>query len=119
MRDIKQIRVVCEDEPRRSFVVATTMWDPIHEEVGIRREEELKADKAFFKFFADTGVSFMRHPGSSSRANSAREIIFRLINKEEGVDQDRRGRRLKAFKVARPSAAARLLARLLGYLRAL
>jgi hypothetical protein len=117
MRDIKQIRVICEDEPKKSFIVVTTMWDMDREEEGIRREEELKADKTFLKFFADAGVLFMRHPGSRSEADSARDIISRLLIKEVDVNQDRRGHRPKAFKKTRPSAAARLLARLLGYIR--
>jgi hypothetical protein len=116
MRDIKQIRVICEDEPKKSFIVATTMWDLAREEEGIRREEELKADKTFLKFFADAGVSFVRHPDCRSGHDSAQEIISHLLNKE-GALQERRGRGKVFKKATKDSAVAQLLARLLGYIR--
>jgi hypothetical protein len=85
MRDIKEFRGICGDDPKRSFVVATTMWQGVPPDVGSRRETELKTEESFLKFFHDAGVEFVRHPGSQDEHASAQEIIRCLLKEPQAL----------------------------------
>jgi hypothetical protein len=80
MRNIKQFSSICGNNLRYALVVVTTMWDSARENEAIRREAELRTDKDFLRIFTDAKVRFERHPHTTSRGDSARDIIRHLLD---------------------------------------
>ncbi|PVF96700.1 hypothetical protein CPB86DRAFT_498406 [Serendipita vermifera] len=85
MRDIREFRSICGGEPKRSFVVATTMWQNVAPDVGDSRERELRTDESFLKPFHDAGVEFIRHPDKKNERDSAHDIIRHLLEESNGA----------------------------------
>jgi hypothetical protein len=76
MNDIKELR---NEQPNRSFIVATTMWNCVSKDVALERERELRGDTALLRAFSDAGVKFISHPGTTSELESAHAIIRSLL----------------------------------------
>jgi hypothetical protein len=85
-RDIKAVRLLCGNEPKDSFIVATTMWKDIDNSMVLQREDDLKTNTAFFRQFTELGVKFMRHPGSNKEQASTHEIIRALLHNTQAIN---------------------------------
>lgn len=115
-REIQAVRVLCGNEPKNSFIIATTMWKEIDASVGVQREEHLKTDIEFFKQFTDMGVKFVRHPDSNGEQDSARNIIRTLLSsaRTQATNADAAMNENESSRTSTRSSIAQLLRRLFG-----
>jgi hypothetical protein len=76
-RNLKLFQMMCGKGALASSVVVTNMWGLLpDQEIGERRERELKADPEFFRPMIQHGARFKRHYGTKI---SAEDIILSLL----------------------------------------
>ncbi|KAF8699742.1 hypothetical protein AX14_000905 [Amanita brunnescens Koide BX004] len=75
-RNLKMFRNLCGAENYKNIVVLTTFWDMISEELGQRREAQLKSQ--FFKNLVDGGACFMRDDRTVKGAQGVLKQVIAL-----------------------------------------
>ena len=68
-RNLRMLRKLCGSDSLKNVVIVTTMWGSVAQEVGIRREEELKSKNSLFKPLLDAGAQIARHDDSVASAH--------------------------------------------------
>jgi hypothetical protein len=76
-RNLQMFKRLCGDEALKHSIIVTTFWGGVSEEVGLRREEQLRADKTLFKALLENGAQVMRH---DSELKSARDIMEHIVD---------------------------------------
>lgn len=71
-------RKLCGPQAFRNVVLATTMWERVSEDEGIRREKELETTADFWGWMKDQGSSIHRH---SNDRTSALRLIEHFVQK--------------------------------------
>jgi len=68
-------------------IIATTMWEDVAEEVGVKREDELASKEIFFKTAISNGARMLRH---HNNRESAERIIRQLLGMDAEILQMQR-----------------------------
>ena len=89
-RNLRMFGELCGDNAAKKVVLATTMWDKVQHDTGVRRERELF--EKFWKTMISYGASTSRFSNSADSAWKIVEIILKqhetevLLLQEEIVD---------------------------------
>jgi hypothetical protein len=75
VRNLRLFQTLCGEDPLKSVVIVTNMWNLVELDMGASRETELMTDDTFFKPVIDQGARFRRHKDTKE---SAHEIIASL-----------------------------------------
>jgi DNA anti-recombination protein RmuC len=75
-RNLRMFGALCGNDGLKHSVIVTTFWDSVTEEVGSRREKELRDDATLFKALLDNGAQTMRH---DSQVESAKKIMEHVV----------------------------------------
>lgn len=76
-KNLRMFKQLCGEESLSSVVLATNMWSKVSEEVGKRREEQLKKDKDMWADMISQGSVVLRHDDTPE---SAMKIIDFILN---------------------------------------
>ena len=68
---------LCGLDAYKNIIVLTTFWDKVTDEIGAKREKQLKEN--FFKQLVDCGACFMRHDMSFQSAQDVLRHILPLV----------------------------------------
>lgn len=77
IKNLDMFKKLTGEENLKNVILATSMWDRVPEEEGVKREEELK--QKFWKLLLAMGAETVRHSGTPE---SARKIASRLTSKK-------------------------------------
>jgi len=73
-RNLWMFRHLCGTEAYPNVVIVTTFWDSVTDEIGTRREEQLRSTA--FKDLVEGGAHFMRHDRT---LKSALEVVRQIL----------------------------------------
>ncbi|KAH7139839.1 hypothetical protein B0J13DRAFT_596814 [Dactylonectria estremocensis] len=76
-RNLLLFRELCGKDALQKVILATTMWDKVEREEGVRREAELRNTQEFWGWMVSQGSAVHRHQNTKE---SARKIINQLAN---------------------------------------
>ena len=95
-KNLRMFKQLCGEESLSSVILATNMWSKVSEEVGKRREEELKKNKDMWADMISQGSVVLRHDDTQESAmkiidfilNQGRTTVLSLQRQmnEEGMD---------------------------------
>lgn len=95
-KNLRMFKQLCGEESLSSVILATNMWSKVSEEVGKRREEELKKNKDMWADMISQGSVVFRHDDTQESAmkiidfilNQGRTTVLSLQRQmnEEGMD---------------------------------
>ncbi|KAH8596541.1 hypothetical protein B0O99DRAFT_619267 [Bisporella sp. PMI_857] len=87
-KNLLMFRKLCGPEALKIVVLATTMWDKVSNEDGMKREKELKDTPEFWGWMIGKGSSCHRHDNTKA---SAMDIVHKLakINAPRATDLQR------------------------------
>ena len=77
-KNLRMFKQLCGEESLSSVVLATNMWSKVSEEVGKRREEQLKKDKDMWADMISQGSVVFRHDDTQE---STMKIIDFILNR--------------------------------------
>ncbi|KAF6753698.1 P-loop containing nucleoside triphosphate hydrolase protein [Ephemerocybe angulata] len=120
-RNLRMFRRLCGDDPLKNVVIVTNKWNEVNEELGKRREHELRTQDTFFKPVLDYGAVMVRHNNSKE---SAHRILGYLIDKErttlpemsieeKGIDETAAGEEINKVLIAQAKAHRKQMEELL------
>jgi hypothetical protein len=75
---------LCGNDPLKSVIFVTSMWNTVIAEWGEAREQELMEDQDVFKPLLDQGATFARY---NNKQVSAIQIILSLLSKKTGQER--------------------------------
>lgn len=81
-RNLKMFRHLIGSDSLKNVLIVTTMWDSVDDNVGGRREEELKSGDTPFKPLVDAGARVVRHDLGSESASRIIETLLENVPKE-------------------------------------
>lgn len=76
LKNLRMMKKLCGEGSLANVVLATTMWENVSEEEGVRREEELK--QKFWKEMIEYGSTIRRI--MTGRADDARALVKSMLN---------------------------------------
>lgn len=76
LKNLRMMKKLCGANSMRNVVLATTMWERVTEEEGLRRESEL--ENVFWKDMIESGSSMTRI--TTEREDDARALVKSLLN---------------------------------------
>lgn len=77
-RNLYMSKKLCGNNALKNVVLATTMWERVHEEDGIQRESQLKEKQDFWGYMLDNGNQIHRH---FNHRDSAISLIRSLVGR--------------------------------------
>lgn len=75
LKNLRMMKALCGENTLRNVVLATTMWEKVNEEEGLRREAELK--RCFWREMIDGGSTVTRI--ATETRNDARALVKSLL----------------------------------------
>lgn len=78
MRNLRMFRKLCGQQALKNVVLVTTHWDNVNEEIGNRRERELREKDGFWKSILDYGAKLARFTGE---CDSGLQLVGMLAQK--------------------------------------
>ncbi|KAK6430255.1 hypothetical protein LTR95_013595, partial [Oleoguttula sp. CCFEE 5521] len=72
-------RKLCGHNALKNVILATTMWERVHEPDGVERERQLKAKQEFWGYMIDNGSQLHRHQNTQ---DSALQLIGSLVSRQ-------------------------------------
>ena len=72
VKNIEMMKQLCGDQALSIIWLATTMWDHVSEEIGSRREKELRTTERFWGHFVQHHSSVYRHQNTDASAFAIR-----------------------------------------------
>ncbi len=85
MKNLRMFKKLCGDNGLGSVVLATTMWDDVDHDLGLKREQDLLNNPLFWAGMVAKGSKVFRH---DKKITSAMEIVSYLIKQERPIVTD-------------------------------
>ncbi|KAF6753689.1 P-loop containing nucleoside triphosphate hydrolase protein [Ephemerocybe angulata] len=123
-RNFRMFRRLCGDGALKNVVIVTNMWNEVKEDLGKRREHELRTQDTFFKPVLDEGAVMVRH---NHTKESAHRVLGYLIHKDptilqvvreisiekKGIDETAAGEEINKVLIAQAKAHRKQMEELL------